>query len=75
MFSTGKSIPLTPTLSPNSEAVGGEGEIMQADSRLEGRNHGSSCRPHSRLSPKNRVSSASMPGSQRCVVWVSPMEM
>ena len=30
--------------------------------------------PHSRLRPKKRVSSAFMPGSQRVVVWTSPME-
>ncbi len=34
----------------------------------------SRCRPHSRLRPKKRVSSSRMPGSQRVVVWKSPME-
>lgn len=30
--------------------------------------------PHSRLRPKKRVSSSFMPGSQRWVVWKSPIE-
>ncbi len=30
--------------------------------------------PHSRLRPKKRVSSSFIPGSQRVVVWKSPME-
>ena len=34
----------------------------------------SSCRPHSRLRPKKRVSSALMPSSRRRVVWISPIE-
>jgi hypothetical protein len=32
------------------------------------------CSPHSRLSPKKRVSSTSMPGSQRWLVWPSPID-
>ncbi len=33
-----------------------------------------SCSPHSRLRPKNRVSSGLMPSTSRRVVWTSPME-
>ncbi|MXP49640.1 hypothetical protein FD733_10205 [Pantoea sp. Eser] len=33
-----------------------------------------SCRPHSRLRPKKRVSSSAIPGSHLRVVWVSPTD-
>jgi len=36
--------------------------------------HTSTWIPHSRFNPKKRVSSSLMPGSQRDVVWKSPME-
>ena len=36
--------------------------------------HAMPCNPHSRLRPKKRVSSGSMPGSQRRLVWRSPTE-
>ena len=44
------------------------------DRKRDNRNHTSTWIPHSRFKPKKRVSSSRMPGSQREVVWKSPIE-